>query len=97
MSKTDKDKLSFRVTMKNAWYAMVLAGQICPNIIVHSFFLWLIGHGEWVFFDGVFMRVIVDALDKGLSFDHIFKFILISGAAFCACAIYTNYVENVVY
>jgi len=97
MSKTDKDKLSFRVTMKNAWYAMVLAGQICPNIIVHSFFLWLIGHGEWVFFDGVFMRVIVDALDKGLSFDHIFRFILISGAAFCACAIYTNYVENVVY
>ena len=61
MSKTDKDKLSFRVTMKNAWYAMVLAGQICPNIIVHSFFLWLIGHGEWVFFDGVFMKVVVNA------------------------------------
>ena len=97
MSKTDKDKLSFDVTMKNAWYAMTLASQICPSIIVHSFFLWLIGHGEWVFFDGIFMRVVVDALDKDLGFDHIFKFILISGAIFCACAIYTNYIENVVY
>lgn len=97
MSKTDKEKLSFKVTVKNAWYAMTLASQICPSIIVHSFFLWLIGHGEWVFFDGVFMRVVVDALDKDLGFDHIFRFILISGAVFCSCAIYTNYVENVVY
>ncbi|MBO4845746.1 MAG: ABC transporter ATP-binding protein [Lachnospiraceae bacterium] len=97
MSKTDKEKLSFKVTVKNAWYAMTLASQICPGIIVHSFFLWLIGHGEWVFFDGVFMRVVVDALDQGLGFDHIFRFILISGAVFCSCAIYTNYVENVVY
>ena len=97
MSKTDKEKLSFKVTVKNAWYAMTLASQICPGIIVHSFFLWLIGHGEWVFFDGVFMRVVVDALDQGLGFDHIFRFILISGAVFLSCAIYTNYVENVVY
>ncbi len=97
MSETNKDKLSFKVTMKNAWYAMVLTREICPAIIVHSFFLWLIGHGAWVFFDGVFMRVIVDALDKDLGFDHIFKFILISGAVFLLCAIYTNYVENVVY
>ncbi|MBR3635586.1 MAG: ABC transporter ATP-binding protein [Lachnospiraceae bacterium] len=97
MSKTDKDKLSFNVTVRNAWYAMTLASQICPGIIVHSFFLWLIGHGEWVFFDGIFMRVVVDALDQGLGFDHIFRFILISGAVFFSCAIYTNYVENVVY
>ena len=97
MSKTDKDKLSFDVTVKNAWYAMILAAQICPGIIVHSFFLWLIGHGEWVFFDGVFMRVVVDALDQGLGFERIFRFILISGAVFCSCAVYTNYVENVVY
>ena len=47
----DKEKLSFDVTIKNAWYAMTMAMQICPGIIVHSFFLWLIGHGEWVFFD----------------------------------------------
>ncbi|MCR5356649.1 MAG: ABC transporter ATP-binding protein/permease [Lachnospiraceae bacterium] len=76
---------------------MTLASKICPGIIIHSFFLWLIGHGEWVFFDGVFMRVIVNALDQDLGFEHIMNFILISGAVFAVCAVYTSYVENVVY
>ncbi len=93
----DKEKLSFDVTIKNAWYAMTMAMQICPGIIVHSFFLWLIGHGEWVFFDGIFMRVIVNALDKGESFDSIAAFILISGIIFAGTSVYTGYVENVVY
>ena len=81
MSSTDKEKLSLGVTVKNAWYAMALASQICPGIIVHSFFLWVIGHGEWVFFDGVFMRVIVNDLDKDLGFDHIIRFIIIKRRA----------------
>ena len=42
MSATEKEKLSLGVTVKNAWYAMTLASQICPGIIVHSFFLWLL-------------------------------------------------------
>lgn len=50
-----------------------------------------------MFFDGVFMRKIVDSLDKGVGFRPIFTFILISGAVFCACSVYSNYVENVVY
>lgn len=95
--KKTKDKLAFSETMKNAWYAMKLGMALCPSIVIHSFFLWLFAHGEWVFFDGVFMRVIVDALDKNLGFDHIFKFIIISGAVICAGTIYTSYVENVVY
>ena len=97
MSKTDKEKLSLNVTVKNAWYALTLASKICPGIVIHSFFLWLIGHGEWVFFDGVFMRVIVNALDQNMGFEHIFRFILISGIVFAVCAVYTLYVENVVY
>ncbi len=97
MAKADKEKLALNVTIKNAWYAMTLASKICPGIIIHSFFLWLIGHGEWVFFDGVFMRVIVNALDQDLGFEHIMNFILISGAVFAVCAVYTSYVENVVY
>lgn len=95
--KKDKDKLAFSETMKNAWYAMKLGYTICPSIVIHSFFLWLFGHGEWVFFDGVFMRVIVNALDKNMGFNHILKFILISGAVICLGTIYTSYVENVVY
>ncbi|MBQ7926742.1 MAG: ABC transporter ATP-binding protein [Lachnospiraceae bacterium] len=97
MEKTEKEKLSLKQTIKNAWYAVTLGASISKSIVVHSFFLWLIGHTEWVFFDGIFMRKIVEALDKGVGFQPIFLFIVISGCFFCVCSIYSNYVENVVY
>ena len=92
-----KDKLSLKQTLKNAWYALTLGASISKSIVIHSFFLWLVGYCEWVFFDGIFMRKIVDALDQGRGFRPIFLFILLSGVAFCAASVYTNYVENVVY
>lgn len=92
-----KDKLSLKQTLKNAWYALALGSSISKSIVIHSFFLWLVGYCEWVFFDGIFMRTIVDALDQGRGFRPIFLFILLSGVAFCAASVYTNYVENVVY
>ncbi|MBP5471174.1 MAG: ABC transporter ATP-binding protein [Lachnospiraceae bacterium] len=95
--KKDKDKLSLGVTIKNAAFALKLAAGISPAIVIHSFFLWLIGHGEWVFFDGVFMRDIVNGLDQNIGFDRIFRFILISGTVFCILRIYTGYIDNVVY
>jgi len=95
--KKDKDKLSLGATVRNAAYALKLAAKISPAIVIHSFFLWLIGHGEWVFFDGVFMRVIVNGLDQNIGFDRIFRFILISGIVFCILRIYTGYIENVVF
>lgn len=92
-----KEKLSLKETINNAWYAVMLGSSISKSMVVHSFFLWLIGYFEWVFFDGIFMRKIVDALDKELGFEPIAGFVLGSGVVFCLCAIYTNYVENVVY
>ena len=92
-----KEKLSLKKTINNAWYAVTLGSSISRSIVVHSFFLWLIGYFEWVFFDGIFMRKIVDALDRELGFEPIASFVLGSGVVFCLCAVYTNYVENVVY
>ncbi len=96
-NKKEKEKLSFAQTMKNSWFAMKLAAEICPSIIVHTFILWLIGQSEWVFFDGVFMKVIVNDLSEGREFSEILRFILICGVIFCVLAIYTGYVDNVVY
>ena len=95
--KNKKDKLSFAATMKNSWFAIKLAGTICPSLIVHTFIMWLIGQSEWVFFDGVFMKVIVNALSEGRDFKSILSFILICAAIFCLLAIYTGYVDNVVF
>ena len=92
-----KEKLSFGATMKNTFFAMKLVAKICPSLIVHTFINWIIGQGGWVFFDGVFMKVIVNSLSEGREFSDIFRFILICGAIFCALAIYSGYVDNVVY
>ena len=92
-----KEKLSFAATMKNSWFALKLAAEICPSFIAHTFIMWLIGQSEWVFFDGVFMKVIVNALSEGREFSSILRFILICGAIFCVLAVYTMYVDNVVY
>ena len=92
-----KAKLSLKETLKNDWYAIRLGASISKSMVIHSFFMWLVGYAEWVFFDGVFMRKIVDALDQGMGFRPIFTFILISGLVFCAIAVYENYVDNVVY
>ncbi|MCR4586355.1 MAG: ABC transporter ATP-binding protein/permease [Lachnospiraceae bacterium] len=83
--------------MKNSWFALKLAAEICPSFIAHTFIMWLIGQSEWVFFDGVFMKVIVNALSEGREFSSILRFILICGAVFCLLAVYTMYVDNVVY
>ncbi len=96
-NKKKKEKLSFAATMKNSWFAMKLAASICPSFIVHTFIMWLIGQSEWVFFDGVFMKVIVNALSEGRDFKSILSFILICAVIFCLLTIYTSYVDNVVY
>ena len=96
-SNKKKEKLSFAASMKNSWFAMKLVAAICPSYIVHTVIMWLIGQSEWVFFDGVFMKVIVNDLSEGREFKSILSFILICGVIFCILAIYTGYVDNVVF
>lgn len=95
--KNKTHNLSLRKTIDNASYAMKICMKYNPSIVIHSFFLWLIGHGEWVFFDGVFMRVIVNGLDEGKGFAPIAKFIIFTMIIISICSIYSNYVKNVVY
>lgn len=90
-------KLSFKETLKNDWYAIKLGYSIQKSLVVHALFMRMAGYFEWVFFDAIFLRYIVDALDKNHDFQSILAFILICGAVFFLLNLYTNYVENVVY
>lgn len=95
--KKDKDKLSLKQIISNAWYALVLGVTFSKSIVIHSFFQWVIGHGGWVFYDGYFMKRIVQDLDANRGFRPIFFFILITGVIFCLLSAYENYIENVIY
>lgn len=95
-NKKDGDRLSLKKTIENDIYAIRLGASISKSIVIHAFFMWVVGYAEWIFFDGIFMRKIVDALDTGQEFRSILSFILISGCFFCAVTLYEKYVDNVV-
>ncbi|MDE5891757.1 MAG: ABC transporter ATP-binding protein, partial [Acetatifactor sp.] len=75
-------KLSFAKTIENDWYALKLGGSISRSLVINSFFMRLAGYFEWVFFDAIFLREIVGALDENKSFSEIFVFIAVCGLLF---------------
>ena len=89
-------KLSFTKTVQNDWYALKLGFSISKSLIVHSFFMRMAGYFEWVFFDAIFLKEIVGALDENRSFHEIFVFIAVCGLIFCLINLYTNYAENMI-
>lgn len=92
-----EEKLTLIQSFKNSGYAIKLGYSISKSIVIHSWFLWIGGFAGWVFFDGIFMKKIVDGLDRNIGFTPIFRFVALSGLAFCLMALYSGYVENVVY
>lgn len=91
-----ENKLSFVKTLQNDWYALKLGFSISKSLVVNTFFMRLAGYFEWVFFDAIFLREIVGALDEGKSFNEIFAFIAICGALFFLINLYNNYADNVI-
>lgn len=90
-------KLTFWETIKNDCYALKLGLSMEKSLVIHGFFIQMSGYFEWVFFDAVFIRHIVGALEQNQDFQVVFRFILMCGMAFFLLSVYGNYVENVVY
>lgn len=93
--KKKEKKLSFAQTVKNDLYAMKLAASIDKRLVIAGFLLMLFGYFEWVFYDGIFMRKIVNALDTNQPFNEIMWFIAMTGVVFLVLRFYTKYAENV--
>ncbi len=96
MKEKDKNKLSFLEALQNNIYVMKLGNSICKSRVIHAFITKIIFYFEWIFFSAFFLKYIINALDKGKSFQEIIIFILICGAVFFAINLYRNYMDNVV-
>lgn len=94
--KEKKEKLTIWQTLKNDWYAIKLGLGISKSLVFNLLGTRITGYFEWVFFDAIFMRVIVDALDQNKSFSSILAFVLGSGVLFALINLYANYVDQVV-
>lgn len=94
--KQKKEKLTMKRTLANDWYALKLGFAYSKPLVIHTFIMVTMGYFEWVFFDAIFMREIVNGLDQNVGFTRIFTFILICGAFFALTNLHGNYAENVV-
>ena len=95
--KKSSDKLSFRQTVSNNVFAMKLAGKYTRLMVVAAFLTTLFGYFEWVFFDGIFIRKIVQALDSNASFRSVMVFIGITTAVFFVIELFHKYSDNVIF
>ena len=90
-----EEKLSFGKTISNDWYALKLGAKYSKATVICSFIAKCIMYFEWVFFDAIFVRRIVDGLDQNVNTREIFTFILISGAVFATLGLIYRYIFNV--
>lgn len=96
LKKEKENKLTLRKTIQNDWYALKMGWTFSKSLVINSFIMEALGYFEWVFFDAIFLREIVNGLDQQVGFPRIFAFILICGAFFALTNLQYNYGENVV-
>lgn len=96
MEKKQKE-ISNLASLKNNVFAMKIAWDISKSNVVHALILSILGYFEWVFYSTVFMRYIINAFEKKMSFPSILIFILLSGLTFTLIGLYRSYVNNVAF
>lgn len=92
----DKSKKPIKI-IQNSLYAVRLGYLISKSRVIHAFIKEGMLYFEWVFFDGFFLRHIVNELDSGQDFGIIFAYILLCGGVFFVLNLYYSYVENAVF
>ena len=95
--KKKQKEISNITSVKNNIYAMKLAWGINKSAIIHSLILSILGYFEWVFYSAVFMRYIINAFEKKMSFNSILIFILVCGFSFTLIGLYRSYVNNITF
>ncbi len=91
------EKLSFGRTLSNDLYAIKLGAKYSVPTVVCAFLTKCIAYFEWVFYDAIFIRKIVDALDTNANTNEIFKFIAISCVVFASTGFLYRWFATVVF
>ena len=92
----EKDKkLSLKRTLDNAFYALGLGAGFSKPIFFNIIFIAILGYFQWVFFSSVFMKKIVDSLDRGEDYRKILGYIGVCGVIVASMNLYQHYFDNV--
>jgi len=90
MKKDKKEKTSARVFRNNA-YMMKLAWRISPGRVLVQFADTVLDMVNWVFVAVIFMRLIINGLERGASFGEMTVIIALSTAMLVAIAVFRSW------
>ncbi len=96
MSKKQKE-ISNIASIKNNFFAMKMAWRISKSNVIHTLIISILEYFEWVFYSAIFMRYIINAFERKMSFQSILVFILICGVTFTVIGLYRSYVNNITF
>lgn len=90
----EQKKMKKTRALRNIVYSIRLMWGIKKGIVVSSAFTRAIDYIGWVFYSYFFIRYLIGAIQSSQSFQHIFRFILISGGFFMIMAFYGSFIEG---
>ncbi len=94
MKKEKKNKV--RIFSNNA-YAVKTVWQISKSRVIHAAIDSITGYVEWIFMSIFFLRYVINAIETRAPFETILIFIGICFGMFLLLAIYSSYLNAVVY
>ncbi len=89
-----KQKMKKTRALSNILYSIRLMWGIKKGAILHSALSRALDYIGWVFYSYFFIRYMVGAIQQGESFQHILRFILITGAFFMVVAFYNSFING---
>ncbi len=92
-----KKEISNSASIKSNLFAMKMAWQISKSNVIHTLIISILEYFEWVFYSAIFMRYIINAFERKMSFQSILVFILICGVTFTVIGLYRSYVNNITF
>lgn len=89
-----KQKKKKEKSLQNNFYAWKLLWSMSPKMCIHLSLVQFLGYVEWLFYSGVFMRFVIDAMKNETKAESIFLFLGITVVCFAAMSLYTCYVQG---
>jgi ATP-binding cassette, subfamily B, bacterial len=89
-----KKKMKKTRALVNIFYSIRLMWGIKKGAVLQSAIAKALDYIGWVFYSYFFIRYMVGAIQQGESFQHILRFILLSGGFFTIVAFYYSFIEG---
>ena len=92
--KIPNKKYNIKTAVKNNFYMLKLAMELCPGRVLCSGLVCLSGYFSWLFFSGFFLKKLVSMLEENRSYPEILGFLAGTIGLFFFLSLFENWYEE---